>query len=147
MTNSTKPNVYQQVTDTIIAAIEAGTGEWQMPWHRSGEGLNRPVNIDTGNPYQGVNIVALWAAAHVQDFSTGTWGTYRQWQNKDAQVRKGEKSSIIVFYKEFEADTENAETGETEPGKRLFARASRVFNSDQVDGFETTLPEPTDPVL
>ena len=140
-------DVYTQVTNNIIAAIEAGAGDWQMPWHRSGEGLNRPVNIDTNNAYRGINVVSLWAAAQGRGFSTGTWGTYRQWQNNGAQVRKGEKASLVVFYREFEVEDWNDETGETERGKRLMARASWVFNADQVDGYAApSLPEPKDPV-
>jgi len=140
-------DVYTQVTDTIIAAIEAGAGDWQMPWHRSGEGLNRPVNIDTHNAYRGINVVSLWASAQARGFGTGTWGTYRQWQNNGAQVRKGEKASLVVFYKEFDVE-ETTGDGETEHGKRLMARASWVFNADQVDGYTApSLPEPKDPVL
>ncbi|MBO6636293.1 MAG: ArdC family protein, partial [Parvibaculum sp.] len=99
-----RQDVYTQVTNTIIAAIEAGAGDWQMPWHRSGQGLNRPVNIDTANAYRGINVVSLWASAQARGFSTGIWGTYRQWQSKGCQVRKGEKSSLVVFYKEFDVE-------------------------------------------
>ena len=102
-----RQDVYTQVTNTIIAAIEAGAGDWQMPWHRSGQGLNRPVNIDTANAYRGINVVSLWASAQARGFSTGVWGTYRQWQSKDCQVRKGEKSSLVVFYKEFDVEEQN----------------------------------------
>ncbi|PKR48456.1 ArdC family protein [Thalassospira marina] len=141
-----RTDVYTQVTDNIIAAIEAGAGQWQMPWHRSGEGLNRPVNIDTSNAYRGINVINLWVSAQVRGFTTGTWGTYRQWQNKGCQVRKGEKSSLVVFYKEFDVEDQK-DDGETEHGKRLMARASWVFNADQVDGYEASaIPEPTDPV-
>ena len=119
--NRNRKDVYQTVTDQIVAAIEAGAGEWQMPWHRAGEGLNRPVNIDTGNAYRGINIVALWAAGQVRGYSSGTWGTYRQWQKAGAQVRKGEKASTVVFYKEFDVEEPDPDTGELETGKRLFA--------------------------
>ncbi len=140
-------DVYTQVTNNIIAAIEAGAGDWQMPWHRSGEGLNRPVNIDTAKAYRGINVVSLWASAQARGFTTGTWGTYRQWQANGCQVRKGEKSSLVVFYKEFDVADRNDDTGETEHGKRLMARASWVFNADQVDGYEApALPEPKNPV-
>ena len=141
-----REDVYTQVTNNIIAAIEQGAGHWQMPWHRAGEGLNRPVNIDTSNAYRGINVLSLWTAAQARGFSTGTWGTYRQWQNQGCQVRKGEKSSLVVFYKEFTVE-EQRENGETEEGKRMMARASYVFNADQVDGFEAPpMPEPKNPV-
>ncbi len=129
-----KLDVHQAVTDQIIAAIEDGVGDWQMPWHRSGEGLNRPVNVDTGNHYRGVNVVSLWASAHLRGFTTGSWATYRQWANRKAQVRKGEKASLIVFYKEIDIDRET-DAGQSESDTVLFARASWVFNADQVDGY------------
>ncbi len=135
-----KLDVHQAVTDQIIAAIEAGVETWQMPWHRSGEGLNRPTNIDTGNAYRGVNVVALWASAQMRGFSTGIWGTYRQWGNRDCQVRKGEKASLIVFYKELDIEREAAESGESSTDTVMFARASWVFNADQVDGYQPEQP-------
>jgi len=144
--NTNRKDVYQTVTDQIVEAIETGAGDWQMPWHRAGEGLNRPVNIDTGNAYRGINIVALWAAGHVRGFTSGTWGTYRQWQKAGAQVRKGEKASTVVFYKEFEVEDTDAQPGETTLETRRMARASSVFNADQVDGYDVYLPEPKDPV-
>ena len=53
----------------------------------------------------------------------------------EAQVRKGERASLIVFWKELEGEVENKETGKRERKKTLFARASSVFNADQVDGW------------
>ncbi|MCA3160278.1 MAG: DUF1738 domain-containing protein [Burkholderiales bacterium] len=136
-------DVYTQVTDTIISAIEAGAGQWDMPWHRHGVTHTRPMNALTSKRYRGVNVLALWAAAEARGFTTGLWGTYRQWQEKGAQVRKGEKSSLVVFFKELAVDETNPETGETERGRRLIAKASYVFNANQVDGF--ALPEPQAP--
>jgi antirestriction protein ArdC len=129
-------DVHQAVTDQIIAAIEAGVTTWQMPWHRTGEGLNRPTNIDTGNAYRGVNVVALWASAQIRGYSNGIWGTYRQWANQQCQVRKGEKASLIVFYKELDITRDGTHSEEQAQDTVMFARASWVFNADQVDGYE-----------
>lgn len=135
-------DVHQAVTDQIIAAIEAGVGSWQMPWHRAGEGLSCPKNIDTGNAYRGINVVALWASAQMRGYSTGIWGTYRQWANRQCQVRRGEKASLIVFYKELDITRETSDPADTDTV--LFARASWVFNADQVDGHEAeSQPEPS----
>lgn len=144
--NTERRDVHQQVTDNIIAAIEAGAGEWQMPWHRSGKGLNRPVNIDTRAQYRGVNILNLWVAGEVRGYTEGVWGTYRQWQNRGCQVRKGEKGSLVVFYKELEFEDQDSDTGMTSTETRLMARASTVFNAEQVDGYEREpLPVPENP--
>src|SRR5919106_3589978 len=62
-------DVYEAITDRVIAAIEAGAGEWEMPWHRSG--VSRPANAHTKKPYRGVNVVALWAAADAYGYSLG----------------------------------------------------------------------------
>lgn len=63
-------DVHQAIANQIIAAIEAGTGKLQMPWHRSGANIMRPVNVASGNAYRGVNTVALWAAADALAIST-----------------------------------------------------------------------------
>ncbi|MBA4130668.1 MAG: peptidase [Hyphomicrobium sp.] len=133
-------DVHQAVTDQILAAIEAGVATWQMPWHRTGEGLNRPTNIDTGNAYRGVNVVALWASAQMRGYSNGIWGTYRQWANQECQVRKGEKASLIVFYKELDITREGTQPDEQAHDTVMFARASWVFNADQVDGYQPAQP-------
>jgi antirestriction protein ArdC len=137
-------DVYQAITDQIIAAVETGTGPVEMPWHRSGAGITRPMNVESGKAYRGINTVALWAAAATGGFASGLWGTYRQWQERGAQVRKGEKSSLIVFYKEFEVEDEVLEDGK---GRRFMAKASRVFNVAQVDGYAApVLDQAADPI-
>lgn len=125
-------DIHQHLTDRIVAAIEAGAGKWQMPWHR-GSGGRHPVNIASGNKYRGVNVLGLWVDAQVNGYGSHLWGTYRQWTEKAAIVRKGQKASYVVFYKELEVASD--EDGEEGPQRRLFARATPVFNADQVDGY------------
>jgi antirestriction protein ArdC len=132
-------DVYEAITNQIITAIEAGSGQVQLPWHRSGSAIQRPVNVASRNAYRGVNTVALWAAADALGFADGIWGTYRQWQERNAQVRKGEKSSLVIFYKEY-ASAEGA-ASDDENDRRFVARASRVFNVAQVDGYAMPTPD------
>jgi antirestriction protein ArdC len=140
MSNTTTPrrDLHAEITHKLIAAIEANPGQPSLPWRRGAGALHMPVNALTGRHYRGINVVSLWVAAEFHGYASPIWGTYRQWAEKGCQVRKGEKSSLIVFYKEFEAepDPEN----EKDDGKRRMARASYVFNASQVDGY--TLPEP-----
>ena len=126
-------DIHQHITDKIISAIEHGAGEFRLPWHRAAGNIMRPINIASKKAYNGVNILALWAYAEASGYSSGTWGTYRQWAESGAQVRKGEKAAFVVFYKELEiaAETEGADA-ET----RLFARATPVFAAEQVDGYQ-----------
>jgi antirestriction protein ArdC len=90
-----------------------------------------PKNALTGNHYRGINTVALWVSAEASGYSRPLWGTYRQWAELGAQVRKGEKASPVIFYKEFEVAPSPDDAADD--GKRRVARASSVFNVDQVD--------------
>jgi antirestriction protein ArdC len=144
MSRTEKFDVHQEITNRIVAAIETA-GEFRLPWIKAkGGSMKRPVNIASAKPYNGVNIVSLWVAGLAADYPSHLWGTYRQWQERGCQVRKGEKSSLIVFYKKLEFEQTNDATGETEAAERLMARASFVFNAAQVDGFqlETDTPIP-----
>lgn len=134
MPSSTPRNIHADITNQIIAAIEANPGRPSLPWQMTG-GNPMPVNTLSGKHYNGINILSLWVAAQARGFAFPVWGTYLQWQEKGCQVRKGEKSSLVVFYKEFETDPED----EDDNGRRRVARGSYVFNADQVDGY--TAPE------
>lgn len=138
-------DVYQSITDRIVASIEAGAGEFTMPWHRD-TATTMPTNALTGNTYNGVNIVALWAAAEQCGFTTGHWATYKQWSLLGGQVRKGEKASVVVFYKQESVDVSEIDTGERKKKSVLYARSSRVFNVDQIDGWRAPRPAASDPV-
>jgi len=149
MSTKEKFDVHQAITDRIVAAIETA-GEFRLPWVRSGGGsMKRPVNISSAKPYNGVNILSLWVSALASDYPSHLWGTYRQWQERSCQVRRGEKSSLIVFYKKLDIEHANEATGETEHGERLMARASFVFNAAQVEGFalETDAALPEEPAF
>jgi antirestriction protein ArdC len=140
MTSSSKPDLHQQVTDLIISAIEQGGTTVTLPWKRSGLPVMLPNNAHSKAAYNGINIVALWSAAMLRGYSHSVWATYRQWSDLGAQVRKGEKASTVIFYKEFDVDVADDASGDD--GKRRVARASSVFNVAQVDGFAPVeLPE------
>ncbi|MDR6511587.1 antirestriction protein ArdC [Novosphingobium capsulatum] len=133
---SSRHDVYTQVTAELVAAIEAGAGEWRMPWHHDGAAVTRPENVATARRYRGMNVLVLWAAAQNRGYNSGQWGTYRQWQALGAQVRKGERGTAVVLWKPV-ADRQEAgaDDGQAAPG-RMFARAFTVFNLAQVDGYQ-----------
>ena len=101
-------DVHQAITDRIIAAIEQGAGEFKLPWHRPAGSITRPVNIQSGNGYRGINVVTLWVEAQMRGYAVPVWGTYKQYQEAGCQVRKGEKAALVVFYKELQFDREPA---------------------------------------
>ena len=132
-------DVYTQVTRQIVAAIEQGAGTWHPPWHHDGSSIARPTNVASSRPYQGVNRLVLWVAAQAAGYGSGLWGTYRAWLAAGAQVRKGERATTVVLWKEAKPAQDEEEGAEADRGRRLFARSFFVFNLAQVIGYE---PEP-----
>jgi antirestriction protein ArdC len=133
--SESKLSVYEAVTAQIIAAIETGAGVCRMPWQSGIVHLAMPINAATDMPYHGVNVVALWAQAVTKQYVTGHWASYQQWRKLGAQVRGGERGSLIIFYKDLECDPgDQADTDADRP--RFVIRSSHVFNAEQVDGWE-----------
>lgn len=111
-------DLYQKVTDNIVAAIEEGAPNFEMPWNSNTAG-GLPVNAATKNTYRGINILSLWVAQVKNCYRTGLWATYKQWQDRGAQVRKGEKASMVVFYKQLEREKEDADGDKAKTEKFL----------------------------
>jgi len=131
-------DVYARVTAQIINAIEQGVGNWRTPWHTSGRYAFSPINATSKKPYRGINTVCLWAAAQAKGYERGEWATYQQWQDRRAQVRKGEKATTVVFWKFANSSTESQDDGEQQhatTSRLLFTRGYSVFNAAQVDGY------------
>lgn len=140
-----KTDLYAEITDKLIALIENNPGEPQLPWRRSSLPLRIPQNAITSRPYNGINVLSLWLAAEDRGFDKPLWATYRQWSDAGAQVRAGEKSSPIIFYKQYGTDPDPQNADDT--GVRRVARASRVFNVAQVDGYQLPQsPQPANPI-
>ena len=135
--NTELADVYTRVTNQIVEAIEKGAADWRMPWHPTGKDSFSPLNAATQKPYRGVNVLSLWAAAQQHGYPTGYWATYKQWHEMGAQVRKGEKSSLVVFWKFADAESEDNDNPTADEASRrlVLARGYSVFNAAQVDGF------------
>lgn len=142
---SARADIYSRITTEIVAAIETGAGDWRMPWHHNGAEITRPKNVASHKHYRGINVLALWIAAQARSYSSGLWATYRQWAALGAQVRKGERGTTVVFWKQAvsRADEDHDDDGTVHD--RMFARAFTVFNLAQVEGYlppsSVVLPE------
>jgi len=125
------------VTDAIVNAIEQGVGSWRLPWHTSGKFAFSPINVASRKPYRGINTLCLWAAAQAKGYERGEWATYQQWQERGAQVRKGEKATLVVFWKfaNNASETDDGEETHKSGSRLLFTRGYSVFNAVQVDGY------------
>ncbi|MCM2294788.1 zincin-like metallopeptidase domain-containing protein [Allorhizobium sp. BGMRC 0089] len=128
-----KFDVHASVTESIIRQLEAGTSPWVKPW--GSPVSSRPLRHN-GVPYTGINVLLLWSAAMEHGYSANHWMTYKQAEELGGQVRKGEKSSLVVYAGAIEK-TEETQAGESVERRIPFMKAYRVFNADQIDG----LPE------
>jgi antirestriction protein ArdC len=139
-------DIYATVTDQLVAAIEAGAGNWRMPWHHSGAPVMRPTSV-AGRRYSGINRLVLWATADACGYASGTWATYQQWQTSGAQVRKGQVGTHVILWKKVERGDASAKVGaDGECKARFFARSFVVFNRDQVDGAQDVAQQEVAPV-
>jgi antirestriction protein ArdC len=142
-------DVHEAITQKIVAAIEAGAGAFEMPWHRPGVAFTIPKNALTEKPYKGSNVLSLWIDADAKKYEHQVWATYKQWEELGAQVRKGEKGSLIVKYGEWvpkeqrdTGDSAGSDGNDDDAGKRLYAKPAWVFNVGQVDGFTIAASAP-----
>ena len=119
-----KSNVYQMVTDRIIAELEKGRIPWNKPWTGVRSGA---FNRISKKPYSLINQMLLKY--------NGEYATFKQWQDLGGHVRKGEKSEIVVFWKIYEKEEIN-DNGEKEIKKIPLLRYYNVFHISQVEGVE-----------
>jgi antirestriction protein ArdC len=129
-------DLQQQVTDTIIRQLEAGTIPWQQPWTGNDTLLGLPENFTTGNRYKGINILLLWGTAIEKDHASSDWASLKQWNSKKERIRKDEKGTMIVYYDTIEKEVE----GEIE--KIPFLKSSYVFNRCQLASFDPEQHKP-----
>jgi antirestriction protein ArdC len=137
-------DLHQSVTDKIVALLEKGVRPWTRSWGGANDSiLQRPLRF-VGKPYNGINVVILWATAMEQGYQSPYWMSLQQANEVGARVRKGEKSTPIVFYTVY-TKTDN-DTGEE--SKLRIPRAYRIFNADQIDGLsEKFHPQTVVPVI
>ena len=121
-------NLYQSITDSIIAELEKGAAPWVKPWQADN---TADRNIVSGKPYRGINRLLLGMSSMAHGFASPVWATYKQWQEQGAQVKAGEKATSIVFFKPI-AGAKNEETGESEAGYCVI-RGYAVFNATQTN--------------
>ncbi|MCA9071159.1 MAG: ArdC family protein, partial [Planctomycetaceae bacterium] len=92
-------DLYQEVTDQILHMLEAGTVPWRHPIQGVAGQDGLPKNLDSGRAYRGVNVFLLAITAWAKGYESSYWLTYKQAQKQGGNVRKGEKSSLVVFWK------------------------------------------------
>jgi antirestriction protein ArdC len=140
-----KKAFHEQVAENLIEQLKKGVAPWQKPWKPGDLLAALPVNPTTGKRYRGINSLSLMS----RDYADPRWLTYKQAVSLGAQVRKGEKSTLVQYWKFTEEHIKKDDSGnpvlnnEGQPIKEQ-ARLERprvfyasVFNAEQVDN----LPE------
>ncbi len=128
-------DVYSIVTERIIEKLEAGT----IPWHKPWRSIGAPQNLVSKKSYRGINVWLLTMQGYISPY----WATLRQINELGGRVRKGEKSTPVVFWRIYLDGVEvRANSDQHEPeheqeegqGRRRFVlRYYSIFNTEQCE--------------
>lgn len=117
--NTGRRNWTQEITDRFINELEAGVVPWVKPWeHWTSWSRN------TGADYNGINQLLL---------SGGEFVTFNQIKQAGGKLNKGSKGQHIVFYKKYDKEVEDPETGETEIERHRVLKGYTVFRVSDTD--------------
>jgi len=131
-------DVYSIVTEKILDLLDKGEIPWKKPWRGGSAGI--PKNAINKKAYRGINTFLLTVTANSKGYDSPYWLTYKQAQSLGGNVKSGEKSSIVVFWKCLEIEKID-ETGEKHKDKIPLLRYYNVFNADQCENINLANPE------
>ena len=115
-----KKNIYDKITDRLLAMIDSGTIPWKAGHNCRGA---RPgFNAVSGKGYRGVNAMMTWFVAIEAGYESPYWLTYKQAKELGGNVKKGEKGTPVLYFGRVEADAEKERDG------FMFAKGYTVFN-------------------
>lgn len=130
----------ESVNEKLIDAMSKNILPWRRPWSGGGSG-GRHRNFATNRPYSGVNPLLLEMHNQKHGLESNRWGTFRQWQSLNCQVKKrpagvpaGQWGCTVIFCKPVKKTVIDKETGEEEKSSFFYLRSFVVFNADQVTG-------------
>lgn len=149
-TGQDRATLYDEITDKIIAELEAGRVPWVQPWgtEAAKAPLSMPRNAASARPYSGINILILWGAVIERGFAGQSWLTFRQALALGGHVRKGERGITVVYADRYVPADERRRAREMGEEARAipFLKRFTVFNTDQCEGLPadvaTTAPMP-----
>ncbi|WP_395378150.1 ArdC family protein [Marinicella sp. W31] len=119
-----KQSIYTEVTNQILEALKAGV----RPWEQCYDGIKLPIRSN-GEFYQGINTLILLLSLQKNQFTSSYWLTFNQARQLKASVKKGSKSTKIIFYKTLEVENEDSD----EPDKIPMIKTYNVFNASQIE--------------
>ena len=134
-----RSDIHAEITAGILEQLRQGIRPWARPWDDGQKGAPEGVGLplrDNGQPYGGVNVLVLWAAAQAKGYTAPTWMTFNQAKRHGGAVRKGEKGQTVVYAKTYPKRTTDPVTGDEREERVGFLRRYRVFNVEQIDGLD-----------
>ncbi|MES2159187.1 MAG: zincin-like metallopeptidase domain-containing protein [Pseudomonadota bacterium] len=139
-----RTGLYQDITDKIIAELEAGRVPWVQPWASAKAPLDMPHNAATGRRYTGINILILWATVVERGFAGNAFLTFRQALALGGNVRKGETGTTVVYAHRFTPGEERRRAADDDrrPGSIPFLKRFTVFSIDQCEGLPDRIAAP-----
>lgn len=146
---SDRVNLYQQITDRIIAELEVGRVPWVQPWGAAHAAVGMPHNAASNRRYSGINILTLWNAVVERGFRTHAFLTFRQAIALGGSVRRGERGIGIIYTRRLVPREERRRAdfeGREPSGGIPFLKWFTVFSVDQCDGLPPHIAEPLPPI-
>ncbi len=143
--NTERADIYQEVTDQIIALLEQGVRPWSPSWANGSASL--PLRT-CGKQYQGINVLLLWAQSMARGYANPTWMTFKKALELGGNVKKGERGTRIVYAGSVARKGEDGQAVEDDKERRIsFLKRFTVFNVEQIEGLpEGQFPTPA-PVI
>ncbi|MGH7072233.1 MAG: ArdC family protein [Acetobacteraceae bacterium] len=135
---ATQTEIREQITNRIVEALKTGIAPWRRPWSNLSN-TGSPANVVSGKAYRGINVLLLGLSG----YRSRWWATFAQVQSLSGRVKKGERATRIVYWRQIEKVKENRdghELVETFPLLKTYC----VFNVEQCegDGIERFLARP-----
>lgn len=125
--------IRESITSRIVEALKQGKIPWRRPWTEVPNPAKLPTNLLSKRAYSGINVPLLWLTENERGYPVSYWASFQQWKALGAVVKKGEKATQIVFYRQVKKTIER-ENGETKVESFPVMRTWSVFNVSQVEG-------------
>lgn len=128
--------IHAEITEGLIALMEQGVAPWSRPWIvRGRDDIMAPKNGISNRRYTGFNSMYLSYLMEINEWNDPRFYTMNSLP-EGMKVRKGSKSTIVIYNKATQTEVEDESTGEVETKTSWFQRYYRVFNGSQIDGID-----------
>ncbi|MBN8803659.1 MAG: DUF1738 domain-containing protein [Sphingopyxis terrae] len=144
-----RTNLHEQITNRIIAELEAGRVPWVQPWGASSASIGLPYNAVSDRRYSGINVLTLWDAIVSRGFASHAFLTFRQALALGGHVRRGEQGIGVIYSRRFipKEERRRADTEGREPSAGIpFLKWFTVFSVEQCEELPEGICKPRPPI-